>query len=298
MKKLVSLILVALIVMSMLPAAVAAATTDKDTVKRVQQALNDAGYDCGTPDGIAGKKTFAAIDQYCADEGMEPTGTIDDALLEALGLEAAVEAQQPEAQADAGRGVIPDEVVALTGGAPDTIWALADRYDLEALVNLYSNWDSLAMLEGLLTEGSYTFDPMGMEWASGDLHVRDADHEGPYYSLTLTPSEEGVTAELREPLSVDNSCKYLQLEFFTRSDERGGKYCLRANYYYDSMEPGWCGAKYTLRYQSGTDYEYQVERSNLRPYSVRVELPSGGEIACWRATYDEAGSLTDFTRAY
>lgn len=96
MKKLVSLILVALIVMSMLPAAVAAATTDKDTVKRVQQALNDAGYDCGTPDGIAGKKTFAAIDQYCADEGMEPTGTIDDALLETMGIQA----EAPEAAAE------------------------------------------------------------------------------------------------------------------------------------------------------------------------------------------------------
>ena len=38
--------------------------TDKETVKAVQQALNEAGYNCGTPDGIAGKKTFAAIIQY------------------------------------------------------------------------------------------------------------------------------------------------------------------------------------------------------------------------------------------
>ena len=29
--------------------------TDKETIQSVQTALNEAGYDCGTPDGIAGK---------------------------------------------------------------------------------------------------------------------------------------------------------------------------------------------------------------------------------------------------
>jgi len=86
MKKLISLILAALLALSTLSVAFAATYTDKDTVKKVQQALNDAGYECGTPDGIAGKKTAAAITQYQTDKGLEATGTIDDALLEALGL--------------------------------------------------------------------------------------------------------------------------------------------------------------------------------------------------------------------
>ena len=60
--------------------------TDKETVKKVQQALNDAGYDCGTPDGIAGKKTESAIKAFQAANGLEQTGVIDDQLLEALGL--------------------------------------------------------------------------------------------------------------------------------------------------------------------------------------------------------------------
>ena len=57
-------------------------------MKKVQQALNDAGYNCGTPDGIAGKKTAAAITQYRTEKGLEVNDTIDDALLDAMGIEA------------------------------------------------------------------------------------------------------------------------------------------------------------------------------------------------------------------
>ena len=34
---------------------------DRETVRQVQEALNKAGFDCGTPDGIAGKKTAGAV---------------------------------------------------------------------------------------------------------------------------------------------------------------------------------------------------------------------------------------------
>lgn len=63
-----------------------AALNDKKTVKAVQQALNDAGFDCGTPDGSAGKKTAAAISAYQEANGLEVTGKIDRALLISLGI--------------------------------------------------------------------------------------------------------------------------------------------------------------------------------------------------------------------
>jgi len=59
-----SLFLAALLALSALTAALAVTYTDRDTVRQVQQALNEAGYDCGTPDGIAGKRTAAAITRY------------------------------------------------------------------------------------------------------------------------------------------------------------------------------------------------------------------------------------------
>lgn len=60
--------------------------TDADTVKRVQEALNAAGYDCGTPDGSAGNMTVGQIQKYQTDKGLNVTGTITDELLESLGI--------------------------------------------------------------------------------------------------------------------------------------------------------------------------------------------------------------------
>ena len=83
MKKIISLILA---LVMMLGVCALADTNSKETIKAVQQALNEAGYDCGTPDGAAGKKTKNAITQYQTDRGMIATGTITEELLIALGL--------------------------------------------------------------------------------------------------------------------------------------------------------------------------------------------------------------------
>ena len=85
MRKMVGLVLAVMLALSAV-SALAAEYSDKDTVKKVQQALNDAGYDCGTPDGTAGKKTKAAITSYQTDKGLTVSGVIDDELLVALGL--------------------------------------------------------------------------------------------------------------------------------------------------------------------------------------------------------------------
>lgn len=42
-----------------------------------QAALNIRGYDCGTPDGIFGPKTQAAVNRFKKDRSMEPDGIID-----------------------------------------------------------------------------------------------------------------------------------------------------------------------------------------------------------------------------
>ena len=85
MKKIIALALAALLALTMV-SALAAEYNDKGTVKQVQQALNDAGFNCGTPDGAAGKKTKQAIMDFQAENGLEQTGVIDDALLAALGV--------------------------------------------------------------------------------------------------------------------------------------------------------------------------------------------------------------------
>lgn len=66
--------------------AAGAVYTDTETVKKVQAALNEAGYDCGTPDGIAGAKTYEAMHAYQQERGLTVTDAITDELLEAMGI--------------------------------------------------------------------------------------------------------------------------------------------------------------------------------------------------------------------
>lgn len=61
---------------------------NKDVVdiKRVQERLNELGYDCGTPDGIKGPRTIEAIKSFQRSKGLEPDGIVGPKTKEALGL--------------------------------------------------------------------------------------------------------------------------------------------------------------------------------------------------------------------
>lgn len=71
---------------------------DATTIRIVQQALNDAGYNCGNPDGVAGGKTTEAVTKYQTDKGLTVNGLITDELLQALNVvEKVQDAVQKEA---------------------------------------------------------------------------------------------------------------------------------------------------------------------------------------------------------
>jgi photosystem II stability/assembly factor-like uncharacterized protein len=59
-----------------------------NTIRRVQQALNAAGYKVGVPDGRAGAQTLSALKKYQADRHLPVTGKFDDVTLKSLGLSA------------------------------------------------------------------------------------------------------------------------------------------------------------------------------------------------------------------
>ncbi len=56
------------------------------SVMSAQAALNSQGYSAGTPDGIAGPNTEAAIRKFQADKGLAQTGMLDSATKSALGV--------------------------------------------------------------------------------------------------------------------------------------------------------------------------------------------------------------------
>ena len=45
-----------------------------DSVRELQQALNELGYDCGTADGVYGTRTVAAVKAFQQDNGLTPDG--------------------------------------------------------------------------------------------------------------------------------------------------------------------------------------------------------------------------------
>jgi len=53
-------------------------------VATLQSVLNGLGYEAGSPDGIAGSGTRAAVQAYQTDNGLEATGVIDELLIETL----------------------------------------------------------------------------------------------------------------------------------------------------------------------------------------------------------------------
>lgn len=55
-------------------------------VMSAQAALNSQGYNAGTPDGVAGPTTEAAIRKFQADKGIAQTGMLDGATRSALGI--------------------------------------------------------------------------------------------------------------------------------------------------------------------------------------------------------------------
>jgi hypothetical protein len=58
--------------------------TDSENIQKVQELLNAAGYDCGSADGVPGKKTNSALLQFEKDHGLPETTDITPELIEAL----------------------------------------------------------------------------------------------------------------------------------------------------------------------------------------------------------------------
>jgi peptidoglycan hydrolase-like protein with peptidoglycan-binding domain len=69
--------------LSLTPTALAAGSED---VKKVQQSLNDKGFDAGPVDGVLGSRTRAAIRQYQAAEKLPVTGRLDAETAGKLGV--------------------------------------------------------------------------------------------------------------------------------------------------------------------------------------------------------------------
>ncbi len=65
------------------------AQLSSETVREIQQALNDQGFDPGQIDGIWGQNTASALQDYQRSAGLEPTGQPNTNTLQQLGVSTA-----------------------------------------------------------------------------------------------------------------------------------------------------------------------------------------------------------------
>lgn len=98
MKKRSRLIAASIIIAGLLATPVFA-DYDASVIMQVQQALNEAGFNCGTPDGSAGNMTTEAVRAYQEANGLTADGQISDELLASLGIGDANAASGEEAAA-------------------------------------------------------------------------------------------------------------------------------------------------------------------------------------------------------
>jgi peptidoglycan hydrolase-like protein with peptidoglycan-binding domain len=82
-------------------AGAAPITINSATVRRVQQALNQQGYDVGAADGQWSAGTADALRRYQLAQGLEPTGELNMRTLSALGVGSSDGAAQSTQAADA-----------------------------------------------------------------------------------------------------------------------------------------------------------------------------------------------------
>ena len=174
--------------------------SSKEIVQAVQQALGEQGYDCGTPDGIAGSLTREAIAAYRAAKRVGSGDQIDEELLDSLGISAG---DTSEFDADDARKAA---VVAFTNRfATDVLTDDGSDYD-ENKFHAYGDESGFHLIEtdpGTWTEenGVFKGEHLKMESASFggtfdvNVHVEKAGDEYRVYDITgSVPSYPDVSA--------------------------------------------------------------------------------------------------------
>jgi hypothetical protein len=81
---------------------------DEQSIRELQQALNDAGYNVMV-DGIWGQQTRTALEEFQQQEGIEPTGEPDQQTLSALQLDHLDTGMQPGMGAETQPGALEED---------------------------------------------------------------------------------------------------------------------------------------------------------------------------------------------
>lgn len=292
MRRMLALVLAALLALSALTAL---AEVDKAMVKQVQEALNAAGYDCGTPDGAAGKRTRAAIQSYRRDKGLPDSTEIDDALMQALGLNetvnaSAIEEESPKMPDSSEQTIaqvevspaLPAEIIENYGGIPNTVFGLADHFDVENLKPRFEQLNAISsdLMNSLLTTGSCTLPEFILKPIGGYIAYKTEPNGNRIKEVqfSIESTEGGTLISLAEPAPQDAGIKnhWVSLQTAQSMEE-----VVFTDYDYSYIEFGY--------HRNGENCETLSIRSD--GYTVDIHYNEQR----WTAYYNMDGVFTDYT---
>ena len=264
--------------------------TDRNTVKRVQQALNDAGYNCGTPDGIAGQKTHSAVESFCRDNGLPVSNSIDDALLQKLG----VVIYKQINFADYGiTAQLPAEVAENLGGFPNSIDALEEMYSVSYMKKIFPLWSAdIRNLKYSLGKAGTAIVPESlMPFEDAHFWCYDSDY-GYIYDQEVTLRKEGnqLVATIGEGHPYDDSnIYYLTMHYNDKNRKFSMESSGKSDDPYDVCS---CEISYSSSRQLRGTWTQSVHISEGRCV-VNIDHFLNPGIEYWYGDYDESGNFGD-----
>ncbi len=206
------------------PPRTASPRLSDETVRRVQEALNRAGYNVGTPDGKAGGQTLVATKRYQSDRSLPLTGKLDEITLAALGLS---KGGSPVEETDSASLILTDAINGLVHTTdPETM-----RPGILAATNagLYRSFDPTKGWQKLPYNGA--LDPRTtcvstnlrfpeVIWAgtaaSGVLVTRDGGNT--WRQIDGLPRDAAVNTIVQDPLRPDRIYVGTKQAFYSSHD--------------------------------------------------------------------------------
>lgn len=114
-------------------------------IRQVQQALNEAGFDCGTPDGVIGPATRGGISAYRAARSLPAGEGIDKELYESLGLAALLPYSYTELESDEEIDSLPETQLLLSSIAKIILLNRMDNGQNESVGNYEKEEDIIRL---------------------------------------------------------------------------------------------------------------------------------------------------------
>lgn len=186
--------------------------TAKETIIAVQDALNKAGYNCGTADGIPGQNTKNAITEYKKANDLGEDGEISVELIKSLGIDiSSLSSISGFSQENAKRAA----VVAMTNGqAIDVFTDDGNEYDP---LKFHSFDDMNSFYMDIYSEGDWVQESDGSWSVSGlILHISGTDT---YLKANMTVAYDGNRYTVYNVKKIMAALEYLDSNDLSKINE-------------------------------------------------------------------------------